>query len=156
MKTSLWVAMSPILFVLAFLCLPNLPDLWAQVQPIDIGVNSGGEFAFDWSGQHADGTPMSETTDVEFHFMPEPPLPPGTGGGDGHVTVSLPLMAVVGENVITMKASLAGVPGGTYNLNVRLIGVGGNPSTYSDPVLGPLRVRVKNPDAPTALRVVGN
>lgn len=140
---SIFVVVSPLLV------------LFAQVQPIDVGVNSNGSFAFDWSGQASDGTPNSATTDVEFHYMPDPPLPPGTGGGDGHVTVSLPLVAVVGANVITMKASLAGVPGGIYNLNVRLIGVGGNPSTYSTPVLGPLRVRVKNPDSPTNVRVVG-
>ena len=131
--------------------------LLPQAAPIDVGANSGGKFAFDWNGQHADGTPDATTTKVEFHYMPDPPISlAGVGGGDGHHTVSLPLAAVVGENIITMKLSLAGVPAGIYNLNVRLIGPGGNPSTYSDPVLGPLRVRVKNPAAPTNVRVVGN
>lgn len=129
-----------------------------QQAPIDVGVNSGGEFAFDWNGQHADGTSMAETERVEFHYMPEPPIAiagVGAGTGDGHVTVVFPLVAAVGENVITMKLALADVPGGIYNLNVRLIGVGGNPSQYSN-VIGPMRVRVKNPDAPTNLRIVGD
>lgn len=131
-----------------------LAALFMQAEPIDVGVNSGGAFGFNWS-VNPDGSSSSETTDVEFHYMPDPPIAiAGLGIGDGHVTVRLPLVAVVGENVITMKASLAGVPGGIYNLNVRLIGVGGNPSQYSN-VLGPMRVRVKNPDAPTNLRVVG-
>jgi hypothetical protein len=140
--------MIPSFFSLLFTLLP------LQVVPIDIGINSGGEFAFDWDGNHSDGSPMAETESVEFHYMPDPPIEPGTGTGDGHVTVSLPLAAVIGKNVITMRDSLAGVPGGIYKLNIRLIGIAGNPSTYSTPI-GPLRVRVKNPSAPTALHVVG-
>ncbi len=128
--------------------------LLPQVEPIDVSVNSGGEFAFDWSGLHSDGSPMAETKSVEFHYMPVPPTPPVPGTGDGHKTVVLPLVAVTGENVVTMKAALAGVPGGVYDLNLRLVGVGGNLSVYSTPVLA-LRVRVKNPAPPTNVRVVG-
>jgi len=126
-----------------------------QQAPIDVGANSGGSFAFDWNGNHADGTSMAETERVEFHYMPDPPIAiAGVGAGDGHRTVGIPLVATVGENVITMKLALVDIPEGVYNLNVRLIGVGGNPSQYSTPVLS-LRVRVKNPDKPTNVRVVG-
>lgn len=125
--------------------------LIAQDAPIDVGVNSGGEFAFDWSGLHEDGTPMAETTEVEFHYMP---VPATIGTGDGHVTIRLPWVATVGENVIPMATAMKDVPGGLYDLDMRLIGLGGNPSAYSSPVLA-LRVRVKNPAPPTNVRVVG-
>jgi hypothetical protein len=128
--------------------------LIAQSAPIDVGASSGGKFAFDWNGQHADGTPDAATTRVEFHYMPVPPVTP-VGGGDGHITVSIDQVATVGENVIPMQTALLGVPEGIYDLNARLIGVGGNPSSYSTPVLS-VRVRVKNPAKPTGLRVVGD
>jgi hypothetical protein len=124
----------------------------AQAQPIEVGVNSLGKFAFDWSGEYADGTPMAETASVEFHYMP---VPPGPGDEGGHRAVKLPLAAVTGENVIPMKDALQGIPEGVYDLSALLVGVGGNRSAHSTPVLA-VRVRVKNPDAPTALRVVGN
>ncbi len=154
----MWKKVVPPLSLLVALTIAVLPiiSVFAQVPPIDVGVNSDGLFAFDWNGQASDGTPNATTTSVEFHFMPDPPVSPAPGTGDGHVTVSLPLVAVVGENRITMKAALVGVPAGIYDLNVRLIGAGGNPSTYSTPVLGPLRVRVKNPAAPTNVRGVGD
>lgn len=128
--------------------------LLPQAAPIDVGANSGGKFAFDWNGQHADGTPDATTTKVEFHYMPVPPVTP-VGGGDGHISVEIDLAAKTGENVIPMKTALLGVPEGIYDLDVRFIGAGGNPSSYSTPVLA-IRVRVKNPDAPTNVRVVGN
>ncbi len=132
--------MLPLVAVLFSLAMP-------QAAPVDVGAQSSGGFSFDWNGEHADGTSMAETTDVEFHYMPVPP-------GDGDITVKLPLVAVIGENQITMRLALADVPAGIYDLDVRLIGVGGNPSVYSTPVLA-LRVRVKNPAPPTNVRVVG-
>ena len=124
-----------------------------QAAPIDVGRDSGGRFAFDWSGQHEDGTAGASTTDAEFHYIPVAPTPPAPSS-DGHWSVKLPLVAVIGENFVTMKTALVGIPSGVYDLNVRLFGVGGNPSGYSTPVLA-IRVRVKNPAAPTNVRVVG-
>lgn len=123
-----------------------------QAAPIDIGANSIGSFAFDWSGEYADGTPMAKTTHVEFHYQPVPPVAGSADGG--HLTIYLPLVAVVGENRILIRNTLVGVPGGVYDLKAVLIGVGGTRSAHSDPALS-VRVRVKNPDRPTALRVVG-
>jgi len=139
--------MLPLVAVLFSLAMP-------QAEPIDVAAQSNGRFAFDWNGEQADGTSMAETTDVEFHYVPVPSVSPGAGTGDGHITVKLPLVAVVGENVITMRLALADVPAGIYDLNVRLIGVGGLFSAYSTPFLS-LRVRVKNPAPPTNVRVVG-
>ena len=128
--------------------------LLPQVEPIDVGVSSAGKFAFDWDTLHDDGTPGAATTGVEFHYIPVPPIA-APGPGDGHFTVNLDLAAQTGENVIPMRIALVGVPSGIYDLNVRLIGVGGNFSGYSSPVLA-VRVRVKNPSTPTGLRVVGD
>lgn len=138
-------------FLLLFVLMP-LP----QAAPIDVGLGSGGKFAFDWDGNYADGSPMSETTEVEFHYMPQPPIAlAGIGTGDGHVTIRFPWVATVGENVVPMATALKNVSPGIYDLNLRLVGVGGNPSAYSTPVLA-LRVRVKKPAAPTNVRVVGS
>ncbi len=128
-----------------------------QPAPLDVSVNSTGSFAFDWDGNHADGTGMAETEFVEFHFLPDPPIAiAGLGTGDGHFTVRIPLVATVGENVVPMRTSLVGVPAGLYNLDVRLIGPGGNPSAYSTPLPDLLRVHVIPPQTPTGLRAVGN
>lgn len=144
---TLGLGLVPI-FALAALLAP-------QPAPIDVGISSRGKFAFDWNGEHDDDTPGATVTKIELHYIPVPPIVvAGAGTGDGHVTIMLDLEATVGENIIPMRTALAGVPAGTYDFSVRLFGVGGNPSTYSDPVLS-IRVRVKNPAPPTSVRVVG-
>ena len=122
----------------------------AQAAPIDVGVNSLGRFAFDWSGEYADGSPMASTTDVMFHYQPVPPLA-GIADG-GHRTVKVPLEAVVGENRVPLRDALEGIPEGVYDVKAVLIGVGGNWSAHS-PALS-IRVRGRNPAAPRNLRVV--
>jgi hypothetical protein len=46
-----------LLFVITLLLAPA-----PQAVPIDVGANSGKSFAFDWSGQYADGTPGAQVT----------------------------------------------------------------------------------------------
>jgi len=117
-----------------------------QAAPIDVGRDSTKSFAFDWSGTHADGTPGAEVTEAEFQYSPP--------GGQQRL-VRLPLVAIVGENRVSVTDALAGIPAGVYDLQVRLLDPGGQASTYSVPVLS-VRVRVKNPSAPQNVRVVDN
>lgn len=116
---------------------------------VEVSVNSLGKFGFDWSGNHADGSPMAKTEGVEFHYMPVPP--DGSSSG-GHLTIKLPFVAVIGENVITMKDSLKGVPAGVYDLSIVLVGPGGNRSAHSAVIQ--VQVNVLAPEAATGLRVV--
>ncbi len=139
------MTLTALAFLLALLAQPQPQP---QAAPIDVGVSSGGKFAFDWSGEFEDGSPGAEITHVEFHYKPEPPIPEG----HGHTTVSVPLVVKVGENIVPMSIALEGVAAGLYNLGVRVIGVGGNPSNYSHPDLS-VMVRVKNPARPANLRV---
>ena len=117
-----------------------------QAAPIDVGRDSTKSFAFDWTGTHEDGTPGAEVTQAEFQFVP------AAGGAPRSVTVAH--SGVSGENRVPVGQVLGGIPAGIYDLNVRLLDPGGQTSTYSVPVLS-IRVRVKNPDKPTNVRVVG-
>ncbi len=117
-----------------------------QPAPIDIGRDSTKQFAFDWSGNYEDGTPGAEVAEVEFQYSPP------EGGGQQR-WVKIPFVATTGENRVPVREALAGIPAGIYNLRVRLLDPGGQPSTYSTPLLS-IRVRVKNPSAPANVRVV--
>ena len=117
------------------------------ILPIDVGRDSTKSFAFDWSGTHEDGSAGAEVTEAEFQYTP----PPGAGQ---QRWVRLPHVGVAGENRVAVKDALLGIPAGIYDLQLRLLDPGGQASTYSLPVLQ-IRVRVKNPAAPTGVRVVG-
>ena len=116
---------------------------------IDIGTHSPGNFAFDWSGENASGTPGYITTHVEFHYKANPPTEAPDGG---HLTVSVPFVAKTGVNLVPITIAVQGIIGGVYDLSVLLVGEGGNRSAHSDPVLA-VRVRVNRPAAATNLRV---
>ncbi len=120
--------------------------LIAQPAPVEVGRDSAKSFAWDWDGNHSDGTPGAEVAEAEFQFTP----PAGAGQ---QRWVRVPHTGVAGENRVPAKDALVGIPAGVYDLQLRLLDPGGQPSTYS-PVLQ-LRVRVKNPSAPQNVRVVG-
>ena len=123
------------------------PIAIAQAAPIDIGRDATNRwFAFDWDGNHDDGSPGAEVAQAEFQFSP-----PAGGGQQRWVKVDH--VGTAGENRVPVSEALVGVPAGIYDLQVRLLDPGGQPSTYT-PVLS-IRVRVKNPSAPQNVRVVG-
>lgn len=131
----------PLLFTFVMQVDPTVP-----LTPIEVGRDSTKSFAFDWSGTHSDGSAGAEVTEAEFQYTP----PPGAGQ---QRWVRLPHTGVAGENRIAVKDALVAIPAGIYDLQLRLLDPGGQPSTYS-PVLS-IRVRVKNPSAPQNVRVVG-
>ena len=72
----------------------------APVEPVEVGANSLGRFAFHWSGEYSDGTMMAaNTTHVEFHYMPVLPIS-SPGGSGGHRTVRIPFIVATGKNVV--------------------------------------------------------
>ena len=101
------------------------PTPVAQAAPIDVGRDSTKSFAFDWNGNHADGSPGAEVAEVEFQYSPP-------AGGGQQRWVKLPLAAIAGENRVTVKEALVGIPAGTYDLQVRLLDPGGQQSTIRD------------------------
>jgi hypothetical protein len=129
----------PLIFLFAMQVDPVVP------LTIDVGRDSTNSFAFDWSGTHEDGSAGAEVTEAEFQFTPL------TGQ---QLRVRVPHVGVAGENRVAVKDALLNVPAGVYDLQLRLLDPGGQPSTYS-PILS-IRVRVKNPSAPQNVRVVGD
>lgn len=116
----------------------------AQAVPILIGADSDKKFAFDWDGLHKDGTPGAVVSAMEFSY---------TSGAATPKVVRLDVPVVAGETIVPVKVALAGVPEGTYDAQVRLLGPSGNPGEFSS-VLA-VKIQVKKASRPTGLRVVG-
>ncbi len=144
---TLWMSMSPVLFVLAFF---YLPALWPQAGSIaiDVGPDSTRPFAIDFTGLKESGDPGAIVAHVEFEYVSA--TTPTTVR-----LVKVPLAPTLGTNEVSMKLALAGVPSGTYNLRARWYDIATQPSKFSEP---PLLVKntVVPPAAPVALRVVGD
>lgn len=142
--------MNTLLLPLLATLLPALSPVAQEEPPVEVGVDSGKSFAFDWDGLNVDGEPH----DVEIRHVRFKYTPPGADPVVRWVNVALDAPVVLGENRVPVAKALAGIPAGEYVVNAELEDVAGQKSGYSQVDLA-IRVRVKNPTRPANVRVVG-